>query len=196
MTQPTQPIPPPAKETTTGPATGSGGPSAGTPPEGPASTSPPTAGSGRPWALIAAAFVVGALLGGLVIGLARSGSGSTSASAPVTSTVTVTSTASPTGASTGGATIAVPQQCLQVASDAQQLAQVADQAVAAARDLNAAKLSDLVRQLDSAQTALRADGQACKDAGGSVSLPTSGTTPSGSVTLLPTPPASSTTATG
>ena len=75
----------------------------------------------------------------------------------------------------------MPAECLEVAGDSQNLVDLTQQAAAAARDLDAARLSDIVRQIDTAQSTLRSHADACRavkgslDAGSTPSITTSAT---------------------
>ena len=136
------------------------------------------------WFIPVITFVVGLLLGGLVIGALRSGD--TGTASPDAST---SPSASATGPASGGtaapttATVVVPAECLKVSADASALNDLARRAVTAARDLNASDLSAVVREIDTAQTALRQHADACRDVQASI---TGGATPS-VTTLEPSP---------
>ncbi len=139
-------------------------------------TDPEPTTMGRTWWLLPAlTFLVGLVLGGIVIGAVRSGDSSTTA----TPTPSATSTTPDPGASTttapAVATVVVPAECLQVADDSRGLVDLTQQAAAAVRDLDAAKLSDLVRQIDTAQTTLRQHADACRAVEASIDT---GATPS------------------
>lgn len=119
------------------------------------------------WPLVA--LVVGVGIGALVMGLARSGGGS-GATASVIPTPATTVTSSPTsaatvtGTATAIATGTVPAECLEVADDSEKLVDLANQAVLAARDLNASRLSDLVRQIGESQQTLTSHADTCRAA--------------------------------
>ena len=138
------------------------------------STSPVESLGRQRWFIPVITFVVGLLLGGLVIGALRSGDSGTAS--PVTS---ASPTASATG--TGGtaapttAPVVGPAECLQVSDDAAALNDLAKRAVTAARDLNASELSGVVREIDTAQKALRQHADACRKVQAAI---TGGTTPS------------------
>ncbi|MEO7234956.1 MAG: hypothetical protein ABIW80_06240 [Lapillicoccus sp.] len=116
--------------------------------------------------------------------------------------MTVTPSATPTSTSRGTqpdtvATVRVPAACIKVADDSKKVADLANQAVSAARDLDAAKLSDLVRQMGEAQNILTQDGNACREVQATVtaspsSATLSSTSSSGSSST--TSPSSSTSA--
>jgi hypothetical protein len=161
----------PAAATSTGGAT-----------PGPATDTRP--GGSRWWLIPALTFLVGLVLGGVVVGAMRGGNaGSTAEVAPSTSAVPTPSASGTALPAT--ATVVVPAECLQVAQDSQALVDLTSQAASAARDLDAGKLSDVVRQIDEAQTTLRTHAQACRAVDASLS---SGATPS--TTLAPTTTAS------
>ena len=172
MTEPTQPGPTPEPDTTT-PAT----------PATPPAAKPPTRAVGARWWLIpAVTFVIGLLLGGVVVGALRSGSAEVAGDASPSATATGPQ---PTSTGTGlpaTATVVVPAECLDVARDSQTLVELTEQAASAARDLDAGRLSDVVRQIDEAQTTLRTHAEACRAVDASL---TSGSTPS--VTTPPDP---------
>ncbi len=114
----------------------------------------PDDGSRRRWVAPVVTFVVGALLGGAAVGLVMRGQ---DAPAPVAAPTTSAPSTEPESAQ-----VAVPRSCLAIADQAQELQQSIDTAVAAARDLDAARLSDLVRQIDEQQVGLRADTETCR----------------------------------
>ncbi|WP_404390805.1 hypothetical protein [Humibacillus xanthopallidus] len=177
MTEPTQPGPKP------GPAT--------TPPATPSAPEPPTRVVGARWWLIpAVTFVIGLLLGGVVVGVLRSGSVDVSGAASPSATATGPQ---PTSTGTGlpaTATVVVPAECVDVARDSQTLVELTEQAASAARDLDAGRLSDVVRQIDEAQATLRTHAEACRAVDASL---TSGSTPS---VTTPSDPGSSAPTTG
>ncbi len=117
------------------------------------------------WLLPAVTFLVGLGIGMWILGAVRSSSGSISTETP---TVTTTVTSTPTGnAGTGVTAVAtarVPAECLQVDDDARRLADLSNQALAAARDLDAGRLSDIVRQIGEAQSTLSAHADTCRAA--------------------------------
>lgn len=134
------------------------------------------------WFIPVITFVVGLLLGGLVIGAVRSGgSGSTVPDASTSPTVAATGPASGSTAAPTTATVVVPAECLKVSEDATALNDLVRRAVTAARDLDASALSEVVREIDTAQAALRQHAEACKNVQASI---TGGATPS-LTTLLP-----------
>ena len=125
------------------------------------STSSTTKAGGAPWLIPALTFLVGVLLGGVIIWVSTSGSGSGLNTAIPTATETVIPS---DGTSSSGtdATLSVPAQCLQVADDSKAVVDLVNESVAAARDLDASKLSDLVRQIQAAQQTLQADATSCR----------------------------------
>jgi hypothetical protein len=118
-------------------------------------------GGRRFWLIPVATFVVGLLLGGAVIALINIASDDDSAGAR---NGAETSTASPTPTSTGPDSVTIPGDCIQIATDAQSLLDLVDQAVQAARDLDADALSDVVAELQTQQEALRSQASICQDA--------------------------------
>ena len=127
------------------------------------------------WFIPVITFVVGLVLGGLLIGALRSGD--STASSPDASASPTTSATGPAGgtAAPTTATLVVPAECLKVSDDAATLNELARRAVTAARDLDASELSSVVREIDTAQKALREHADACRDVQASI---TGGTTPS------------------
>jgi hypothetical protein len=127
----------------------------------------------RRWLIPAATFLVGLLLGALLVAVLRpTGTGPGVEASPSTSTGAPRPTL--TGLPTT-ATVVVPAECLQVAQDSQALVDLTRQAAGAARDLDAGRLSDVVRQIDQAQTTLRTHADACRAVDASL---VSGSTPS------------------
>lgn len=109
----------------------------------------------RPWLWPLVALVVGMLIGGLGVGFFMQGR-----QAPV-----ATPAPSPTAAATPTADVTpvnVPRACLRIADEAKVLQGQLDAAVAAARDLKASELSDLVRQIDEQQNVLQTHAQVCR----------------------------------
>lgn len=137
---------------------------------------------GRPsWFVPVITFVVGLLLGGLVVFAVRSGESSTGAGA-----AGPTAPAAPAATGSGGpttATLVVPAACLKVSDDASKLNDLARQAVAAARDLDAGELSKVVREIDVTQSTLREHAGACRGSKGSVT----GSDPTTATSTAPTP---------
>jgi hypothetical protein len=62
------------------------------------------------------------------------------------------------------ATVTVPGACLEVADGTQELLSLVRDAVEAARDLDAARLSSIVRQLQEAQSGLQQQAADCRSA--------------------------------
>lgn len=134
-------------------------------PKAPATKSTIGSRLGQWWMLPAVTFVVGVLLGAVVLWATTSGDNSPSTASGPTATSSIT----PAPTVTTTATLSVPRECLKVADDAKAVTDVVTQMVAAARDLDAAKLSDLVRQLQTAQKTVQDDAATCRDA--QVSIP-------------------------
>ncbi len=142
---------------------------------------PPDAGPDvrgpRWWLLPAITFLVGVALGGLVLWASTSSTRTPSAAQSVTPTTSSTTPGGTTSTTGPVATLSVPAQCLKVADDSRAVVDLVNQSVAAARDLDAAKLSDLVRQIQGAQETLQADAETCRKAQASLpTLPGSATT--------------------
>lgn len=115
-------------------------------------------------------FLVGVILGGVIIWVSTSSSRSNSGISTAIPTVAETVTPSHSASSPGtAATLSVPAQCLQVADDSKAVVDLVNQSVNAVRDLDASKLSDLVRQIQAAQKTLQADATSCQQA--TASLP-------------------------
>ncbi len=152
-----------------------------TPP--PSTPAPPAKPRPAAWLIPAVALLVGVILGGVIIWVStsssRSGSGISTAIPTVTETVTPTNGTSSPGTV---ATLSVPAECLQVADDSKAVVDLVQQSVTAARDLDAAKLSDLVRQIQAAQQTLQTHAASCQQA--SASLPPA-LTPTTSTTATP-----------
>jgi hypothetical protein len=124
---------------------------------------PPRSWWRAPWLIPALTFLVGLLLGGVVIGLLRSGTATTASPEPA-ATSTPSGPAAPTSSPAGPITI--PAECVQIATDSQQLLTLLDEAVGAARDLDAGKLSGIVAQLQDQQERVSTQAAACRAAAG------------------------------
>ncbi len=116
------------------------------------------------WAVPVLAFLVGLMLGGGIIALVRPADSAPAAGPPAaqdqsTQPATPGITPAPTATS-----FTVPAECVQVASDSQRILDLVEQAVAAARDLDASRLSDLVAELRTAQETVRAQANDCQQA--------------------------------
>ena len=146
-------------ESTAGPTT----PLAGPTPTGP--TRSRLSGS-RFWLIPALTFLVGVALGAVVI--AASNTGDENAGSSTTTSETAATSAPTTSSTTSGrapATVTVPGPCLQLADDSDVLLEQVNQVAEAARDLDASRLSDLVRELQQSRDLLQEDSQACREAG-------------------------------
>lgn len=119
------------------------------------------------WLVPAATFLVGLLLGGVLVAVTGSGddaSAGPEASSGPTASPTTSGDASPRPA----ATVTVPGACLEVADSTQQLLALVRDAVTAARDLDASRLSSIVRQLQEEQSGLQQQANACRSAAPSI----------------------------
>lgn len=129
-------------------------------PAEPAAVAAPSGGSR--WLPLAAALVVGLILGALGWAVARP-SGTSEASPSPAATVTVTST--PAAGSNGDAsTISIPASCKEIATDAQKVRDLLTQAVDAAKALDATKMSSVLRQMDAQQQKIADTTKTCTDA--------------------------------
>lgn len=114
-------------------------------------------------------LVVGLLIGGgltWLVTMDGSDDSSTTASDSASPTPAPTVTTSPTATDL---VVTVPTECLALADNTQQVLDLVDQAVTAAGDLDAGALSDIVSQLETAQSDLESQSQACQDAAGETS---------------------------
>lgn len=154
-----------------------GTPSMSMPAGQPAYASPGIAGStaasasqggsgGRAVIMVIVALVVGALVGGGVVAATRSSNTAATPATGSSSTPSVTPSEQPSAvpSASPATTVVVPAVCLKLTDDAKAIVDLSTQAAAAARDLKAAKLSSIVRQLDTAQQRLRDDTATCRGA--------------------------------
>ncbi len=119
-------------------------------------------GSGPPgwlsWAVPAATFVVGLVLGGVVIGVGTGNdSGGPSAAASPSSGG---STSTPTAA----VTVTVPNACLQAADTVQQATSLIRSAVTDVRDFSPDKLTRTLNRLEDLDAKARAQADQCSQA--------------------------------
>lgn len=117
--------------------------------------------------LPAIALVVGLVVGGLFVGLTDLGGSGDQASSGTPSTSSTGSASSPGSTSSGtpsDVVITVPGACLTLTDNSQELLDLVDQAVTAARDLNASELSSVVSKLKDTQDRLRTQTEACRTA--------------------------------
>lgn len=112
----------------------------------------PHSGRAR-WIVPLVTFVLGALLAGVGVALVMRGDDAPAVTAAPSRTPTTTSESEQ---------VAVPRACLNIADGAQDLQVLLDRAMVAARDLDAARLSRLVRQIDTQQSSLRDDTEVCR----------------------------------
>ncbi len=122
------------------------------------------------WWIPAATFAVGLLLGGGVIAATMSGDDADTSAGPPTASASVPA-ASVSSSSPSGVTLTIPSECLQVAEDSQKVLDLVNDAATAVRDLDAAGLSDIVRDLQVGQEDLSAQAAACRDSGEPPSVP-------------------------
>jgi hypothetical protein len=159
----TTPSEPPERTAPSESPAGSMTPLAGPDPTGP--TRSRMSGS-RFWLIPALTFLVGVALGGVVVAVSNGG-GEDTGSSTATSETAATS-APTTSTETSGrapATVTVPGPCLQLADDSDVLLEQVNQVAEAARDLDAERLSELVRDLQQSRDLLQEDSQACREAG-------------------------------
>jgi len=116
--------------------------------------------------LPALALVVGLVVGGLFVGLTDMGDSGDQASQVAKAAGSANSTASPSSNSSSSSemVLTVPQACLDLTDDSQDLLDLVEQAVTAARDLDASGLSAVVSKLQDAQERLRTQTEACRTA--------------------------------
>jgi hypothetical protein len=134
--------------------------------------------------LPAIALVAGLLIGGVFVALTGIGAGgssgtsgqavsngaaATGSESPGSGTAGSTSATAEASASPTDITITVPAECVQLTNDSQRLLDLVDQAVTAARDLDATRLSEIVSQLKQAQEQLQQQTDACRAAAPSTS---------------------------
>jgi hypothetical protein len=128
------------------------------------------------WLLPALAFVVGVALGALVVTAvdsAGSRAGTTAGGAgPVTAGSGPAGT-TPSPGTSGDLTVTVPAECAALADDARDAANLLEQGAAAARDLDAKALADVVRRMQDARDRLAAQADACRGAAPSASASSS-----------------------
>jgi hypothetical protein len=135
--------------------------------------SPPPAYESSPgarwWLIPAATFAVGVLLGVVVMAATQSEEGASTV-AEATPEVTASAAPAATGSPAPDATIVIPGECVQLAEDSQAAGNLIGQAATAAGDLDAARLADLVREMQATQETLQAGATACRSAAGDVDL--------------------------
>jgi hypothetical protein len=120
-------------------------------------------GGRRWWVIPVATFLVGLVAGGLFVGLTGMGSDGT----PDAVGQSAEPSSSPT--ESGPEPLVVPGACVQVATDSQQLLELVGQAADAARDLDAARLSGIVADLQAQQQVVSDQAAACQSAAASAS---------------------------
>lgn len=136
----------------------------------------PTAPAGRDrqssralrWWWAAGAFVVGVFVGAVLVGLLSEGSPTSAATAPTPSAPSAPSAAagqSPASSPSPGIvdpTVSVNDACLRAVNAAQDAYAAISDVGDAARGLNAARLDEIVRQLQPLQAQLRDNVAACR----------------------------------
>ncbi len=147
-------------------------------------------GASRFWLIPALTFLVGLVLGGAVIAAVGSGGDGAVTGSGGTSSSTTSAPSTLTTSTSPDATVTVPSACLQVADDSQALLGLVSNAVGAVRDLDAARLSDIVRQLRDAQNALSETATRCQEAAGTSTSPLGSPTSGASSTPAPSSPSS------
>ncbi len=120
-----------------------------------------TTGGGRRWSVLlpAVTFLVGLALGAVVVGVAVDSSDDNGQGTVAASTATGPGTAP----SPSGLVVRVPQPCLQVADQAQVAFGILQDAAAAARELDARRLQELVNQAQQERDRTQALISACRD---------------------------------
>ena len=118
------------------------------------------------WWLAAGTFVVGLVVGGIVVGVVAGGSTPLPASGATTDSAAPPSGAAPTarsGPAASGATaeVVVNQACLRAVNAAQDVYGDIGDLADAARQLNAARLDQVIRDLEPLQARLRQGLEAC-----------------------------------
>ncbi|MEO8105751.1 MAG: hypothetical protein ABI720_00395 [Actinomycetes bacterium] len=108
-------------------------------------------------------LVLGLLLGGGLIWLVTL-DGSDDASVGAEGTATSAAPTVTTTSTTTDLEVTVPSECLDLADNTQEILDLLDQAVTAVGELDAGALSDVVAQLETAQTDLESQSQACENA--------------------------------
>lgn len=119
--------------------------------------------SWRRWTVLlpAGTFLVGVLLGGAVVGAAGQdddGSGTVAQGSPSASPT-------PTASGDGDLVVTVPGPCVQVADRAEAAYALLDRGIAAARDLDAGALAELVDEVQRDRPEVQALVQRCREAG-------------------------------
>jgi hypothetical protein len=111
-------------------------------------------------------LILGLILGGGLVWLVTM-DGSDDASEVADNTATSAAPTVTTTSTTTDLEVTVPAECLDLADNTQQILDLIDEAVAAAADLDAGALSEVVSELEAAQADLETQSQACEDAANS-----------------------------
>lgn len=142
---------------------------------------------GSPWPLALGALLLGLLLGIggtlLIAGAGGETDGATTAEHSPSPEPTPAQEPVPSPTDTG-AGILVSQSCLDIADEAGQLTDILARGTSAAQDLDAARLSGLVREFGASQEQIQALADRCR-----VEAQAPGETPPGAATADPTDPA-------
>ena len=115
------------------------------------------------WLVPALTFLIGLGLGAAVIAVTGDDGAREGASPPAVSPSPTPTPGSPQPTTpTGDATIVIPAACIRTAEGAEQAAGLMRRAVEAARDLNAARLQEIVDQFESLQPEIQESAEACR----------------------------------
>ena len=128
--------------------------------DGTARTQDPSASK---WSVLipAMALLIGLLIGGVVVGVADGGDDATSTAPQPTESATGSATAGPSeGAAT---TLVVPDECLAAADTVEEVTGLVRQGAAAIRDLRAAELRSVLRELETLDLRAREQARACRE---------------------------------
>lgn len=158
--------------------------------EEPPAAERPRLGRAARWWATAGAFVVGLLVGGVLVGLAAGGSTPLPQRATARPSPSPGAPASPTPTPAGATgQVAVNQACLRAINAAQDIYGRLDALGTAVRQFNAARLDEVIQQLEPLQNRLR---QSLGDCDVSARLPGGLTGGSSSAATTAVPPASPT----
>jgi hypothetical protein len=127
------------------------------------------------WLLPALTFVVGVVLGAVVVAITSGSDGAepTAGGSAATRVGGAGATPTPSPGASGDVSVTVPAECTALANDAQNAADLLNQAATAARDLDAKALADVARRMQDARDRLTKQADACRGAPRSASVSTS-----------------------